>query len=424
MNIKLSQLLILILLLTGTVMTAQDYRTLTTEGKLRKGRNIISGVVATVPAGSSVEVIYNSYDKGYYRVFYDIWTGYLHERHFETVKATHTTPYTNMNNVVFREDFNNNSNEWRESREAQKEFFFRNGAYHIIQRDNGRLTWFAMPVELDTKDDFLIETEVVLHLREGGGAHLMYGVDETGHNYYSVQVKKEKDKKEVFIGKYENKQWNGVWKDATITFNRPIRIQVLKKGQLISYYVNGQFIYSQSFEAFFGEMIALGCEGVQHVSYEFLNIERGSVSVSQADVVKNENEVPVYNPVSQVKLSRKNGVFNIPVELNEALRVYSLFEEGASDITVSPDVAQTLIKSGTIKDMDWLSGGAFDFADGTTAPSERFRLKSVKIGSKVAYNIPCRISGYMQVPMILGKNVLTRMGNYSFDEKNGVLTIQ
>jgi predicted aspartyl protease len=414
-----------IFLLFSCLVMGQEYKTLTSEGKLKKGRNLLSGVVATIPSGSQVEIIYNSYENGYYRVIYDIWTGYLHEKHFAT--TAQPSPGINSTNttVLFSEDFNNNRNNWRESHDPNKDFYFRNGSYHIVQKEEGRLTWHSIPVGIENRSDFVIETVVTLNWKEGGGAHLMYGMNEKSKSYYSVQIKKEKDKKEIFIGKYENRQWYGIWKDANLNYGKPIKVQIAKKGNMISFYINGLFTYSQPFETFYGNAVALGCEGIQHSSFEYLNVYQGAnnftpeVPVEQGDV-----EVTTYTPVSQVQLVRNKGYYEIPVELNGALKVYSLFEEGASDITISPDVALTLVKSGTITDRNWLTGPQFDFADGTVARSERFRLNSVKIGTKIISDVTCSISGYMEVPMILGKNVLSRMGNYTINAKTGTLTIQ
>ena len=64
------------------------------------------------------------------------------------------------------------------------------------------------------------------------------------------------------------------------------------------------------------------------------------------------------------------------------------------------------------------------FADGTTAKSMRFKLKSVKIGDKVVYDVTCSISNSLDAPMLLGQSVLSKFGSYTFDYKNGKLIIE
>lgn len=128
--------------------------------------------------------------------------------------------------------------------------------------------------------------------------------------------------------------------------------------------------------------------------------------------------------LNTIKVKSNNGVFSVPVELNGVLKMDFIFDSGASDISISPDIALTLIKAGTIKNEDWLPGAYYSFADGSTAKSERFKLHSVKIGNKVIKNATCSISNSINSPMLLGQSVLSKFGKYSFDNKQKILTIE
>ncbi len=417
--------LILLITLFSSFVFGQEYKTLISDGKLRKGRSILSGVITTIPEGTKVEIIYKSHEKGYYRVIYKTRNGYLSEKHFETDMPSQPVNKHITGKVLFREDFNNNKNNWRETKNAAKEFYFRNGEYFIIQRDEGRLTWESKNVEIDTDKDFSIEASVTLHWKNSGGAHLMYGVDENNHNYYSVKIKNEKGKKEVFIGKYIDGDWVGTWKDANIkAFGEPNLIQISKNGGVINYFINGLFIHSKSFESFFGNFVGLGSEGPQNASFDYLTIRQGTQTfVDNKNFNTAKKEVIVYNPLTTVKLEKYNGVYRIPLELNEALKINAVFENGASDITISPDVALTLLQTNTIRDGDWLKGQSFEFSNGEIANSARFKLHTIKIGNKTIRNVTCSISNYMEVPLILGKNVLNKFGKYSFNYENETLTL-
>lgn len=424
-NAMKTKTLLLLVTLFSSVIFGQEYKTLTSDGKLRKGRSILSSVITTISEGTKVEIVYKSHEKGYYRVLYKNLNGYLHEKHFEASASIQQKNKILTGKVIFIEDFNNNKNKWRESKNDTKEFFFKNGEYFIVQRDNGRLTWESKNVEIDTDKDFSIETSVTLHLKKNGGAHLLYGMNEDAHNYYSVKIKNEKGKKEVFIGKYLNGEWIGVWKDGFISkFGKPNLIQISKKGSEISFYINRIFIETKKFESFFGNFIGLGSEGVQNASFDYLTIKQGTQKfVADKKVNTTRKEVITYSTLTTVKLNKYNGVYNIPITMNESLEVNAIFEEGASDIMLSPDVALTLLKTGTVGDGDWLKGPSFEFSDGTIANTNKFKLTSLKIGNKTINNVTCSISDYMKVPMILGKNILKRYGKYSFDYVNETLTI-
>lgn len=403
---------------------AQEYKTLTSDAKLRKGRNLLSGVITTISEGTKVEIVYKSHEKGHYRVLYKNLNGYVHERHFEIAPIPASDRNLVQGSVIFREDFNNNMRDWRETQTASKSYYFRNGAYFIEQRENGRLTWESKKIDLDQQSDFSIEAAVTLHEKRNGGAHILFGMNEEDRTYYSIKIKKEKGKKEVFIGKYLNGQWIGAWSDGFINdFGKSNLIQISKKGNEISFYVNGVFAETRKFESFFGNSIGLGCEGVQKSSFDYLSIQQGSLNINtESNVPVVKKEVVKYNSEVTVRLRSYNGVHTIPATLNGAMEVYSIYEEGASGITLSPNVAHSLFKTGTIKENDWLNSASFEFPDGTIV-RKNFKLKSLDIGGKTVYNVTCSISEYMEVAMIIGKNTLNKYGKFKMDTSSGVLTL-
>lgn len=126
---------------------------------------------------------------------------------------------------------------------------------------------------------------------------------------------------------------------------------------------------------------------------------------------------------NRITLRKKGGVYQIPVKLNNVLDIDFIFDSGASGVSITPEIALTLIKAGTIKKSDWLEGAYYQFADGSFAKSKRFILKSVKVGNKTVYNITCRISNNLNAPMLLGQSVMEKFGKYTFDYKTNELII-
>jgi aspartyl protease family protein len=127
--------------------------------------------------------------------------------------------------------------------------------------------------------------------------------------------------------------------------------------------------------------------------------------------------------VNIVKVKKSNGVYSVPVELNGVLKIDFIFDSGASDVSISPDVAMTLLRTGTIKKEDWLEGAYYKFADGSVAKSKRFKLSSIKVGNKIIRDVTCSISNSIDAPMLLGQSVLSRFGKYTFDNVNQKLII-
>lgn len=125
---------------------------------------------------------------------------------------------------------------------------------------------------------------------------------------------------------------------------------------------------------------------------------------------------------NEVKLIKHGGVYEVPVILNNVLSIHFILDSGASDVSISPDVALTLIRTKTIRKNDWLPGIYYKFADGSSAKSTRFKLKSVKIGNKELTNVTCSIANSMEAPMLLGQSALQKLGRYSIDYKRMTIT--
>jgi aspartyl protease family protein len=155
--------------------------------------------------------------------------------------------------------------------------------------------------------------------------------------------------------------------------------------------------------------------------------------IEQAPVVtsapqKNESNKKIddikVNTITEVKLVSTGGVYEIPVLLNDSLKINVIIDSGAADVSISPDVVLTLLRTGTIAKNDWLEGKLYQFADGSTAKSERFKLKSIVIGDKEFKNVECSIANSLKAPLLLGQSMLRQFGKYTIDYKKGMLILE
>jgi TPR repeat protein len=149
------------------------------------------------------------------------------------------------------------------------------------------------------------------------------------------------------------------------------------------------------------------------------NEKAGSQSTDLVDKTKFANDNK-----TMLALTKNGGVYEIPVILNGVLTIKFIVDSGASDVSISPDVAMTLVKTGTVSKNDFLEGKVYQFADGSFAESERFILHSIKIGSKVITNVPCSISKTTDAPMLLGQSALQKLGAYKIDYKTNQLSFE
>ena len=105
---------------------------------------------------------------------------------------------------------------------------------------------------------------------------------------------------------------------------------------------------------------------------------------------------------SSVPLIESGGVYEVPVLVNGVLKINFIIDSGASDVSISPDVAMTLVKTGTITNADWLPGAHYRFADGSSAKSERFKLRTLQLGNRTLQSVSCSIGTSIHAPMLLG----------------------
>lgn len=337
---------------------------------------------------------------------------------------------------VFRDDFNNNINRWEEGKETKVERYFRSGQYYIINDDTkSTFTGSTSIIKIDPDENFSIETSVALNRQNTEGVYLIYGADKG--NIYFIRIHKwiiprghtynygPPEYNEVFIGKYMDGSMIGQTIDKNVVngFGQYNTIVIKKKGNSINFYVNKSKVFSKAFEPFFGNEIGFGCDGTQSVSIDYLSIKQDKQNFNEVYETRREH----FNnniDFTTVKLEKKGTVYEIPVELNGVLKINFVFDTGASDVSISPDVALTLIRTGTIEDDDWLEGQYYRFADGSSAKSMRFKLKSVNVGGKIIKDVTCSISNNIEAPMLLGQSVLSKFGKYTFDYSSNKLIIE
>lgn len=110
-------------------------------------------------------------------------------------------------------------------------------------------------------------------------------------------------------------------------------------------------------------------------------------------------------------------MYKIPAFLNDVVNVEFIFDSGAAEVLISPEVAMVLLGSKTIKDDDVLEDGYFVTADGSILRLSRLNIKQVQIGSKIIFNVKCAVSNEIGGDMLLGQSVMEKLGKYTFDYK-------
>jgi aspartyl protease family protein len=124
-----------------------------------------------------------------------------------------------------------------------------------------------------------------------------------------------------------------------------------------------------------------------------------------------------------VKMEKLNGVYQIPVEVNE-VKMFFIFDTGASKISISETEANFLWKQGKLTRNDIKGTANFSDANGDISEGTIIVLRSVKIGDRVLSNIEASVVHNMNAPLLFGQSALEKFGKISIDNNKGEITFE
>jgi aspartyl protease family protein len=126
-----------------------------------------------------------------------------------------------------------------------------------------------------------------------------------------------------------------------------------------------------------------------------------------------------------INLQIEGNVYSLKAKLNGILDNQEfIFDTGASDLTITPDVFLILYKAGTITESDFIGTATYQLADGSIIRSKKFILHELKIDDVVLNDIEVSISNNIQAPMLFGQSAITKLGNYKIDFKQSLLILE
>ena len=124
-----------------------------------------------------------------------------------------------------------------------------------------------------------------------------------------------------------------------------------------------------------------------------------------------------------VQMVSDGGTFKVPVTVNGQLTLNFTVDSGASDVSIPADVFMTLVRTGTITDTDFLDRQTYKLADGSTTPSQRFVIRSLRVGDKTLENVVGSIAP-VQGSLLLGQSFLGRFNSWSIDNHLQALVLR
>jgi predicted aspartyl protease len=149
--------------------------------------------------------------------------------------------------------------------------------------------------------------------------------------------------------------------------------------------------------------------------------------LKSGDTISSSSGVPAYDGTSAdqaaIRMEQEGGVYVVPVRFNDMITLNAIVDSGASDMSIPADIVSTLVRTKTITDQDFLGQQTYVLADGSKVPSQRFRVRSLKVGNKTIENVVASI-GSVNGEILLGQSFLNKFKFWSVDNEQHTLILR
>jgi clan AA aspartic protease (TIGR02281 family) len=126
---------------------------------------------------------------------------------------------------------------------------------------------------------------------------------------------------------------------------------------------------------------------------------------------------------TEIRLRNYHGTLVVPVLVNNAITVPFTVDSGASDVSISSEVLQKLIDSGTMSRADFLGKQTYHLADGSKVSNDTFRIHALKVGDREVHDVVGSVTNDAD-SLLLGQSFLTRFRSWSIDNQRQVLLLK
>ena len=145
---------------------------------------------------------------------------------------------------------------------------------------------------------------------------------------------------------------------------------------------------------------------------------------------------PTWSPCDPAKLAqdsalarttaqfhRMGGVFVLPTLLNGTAKSYFVVDSGAANVQIPQEVADELMRNGTLSQSDFLGDRGFVVADGRKLQQKTIRLRSIQVGSRTMDNVLAAI-GAPHSQALLGQSLLRRLNWWKIDNVKNAIELE
>jgi len=123
-----------------------------------------------------------------------------------------------------------------------------------------------------------------------------------------------------------------------------------------------------------------------------------------------------------IPLIHAHGTLQVPVVINGKISLNFIIDSGATDVSIPASVFSTLTRNGTVSPQDFLDKRMYKLADGSGEISQRFRIRSLRVGKLEIRDVIASVGDSGGLPL-LGQSFLSRLKSWSIDNERQALLI-
>jgi len=124
-----------------------------------------------------------------------------------------------------------------------------------------------------------------------------------------------------------------------------------------------------------------------------------------------------------IQLVNQDGEYLVSVQINRAILLPFVLDTGATNVVIPADVFLTLMRTGTVKNSDYVGTGTATLADGSEHPREQYLLRELRVGDHVVRNVVASVSPVKGEPL-LGQSFLSKLPAWTIDNERHALILK
>lgn len=155
-------------------------------------------------------------------------------------------------------------------------------------------------------------------------------------------------------------------------------------------------------------------ESVKRVGYEMVAPKYTENYESNLNIVPNHIGGNENRKSQSIDLIFEDGIYKIPVTINNSLKINFILDSGASDVHIPFDVFSTLMRMNKIEMDEIIGTSNYKIADGSIVKNFNVMLKSLTIGSIEIKAIKASV-GSIESELLLGQSFQKRFNEVRID---------